>query len=504
MTRAKLALVAFLAATKASSSPVEIAVSTREAVVTVPPTFLGFTLDWWPTPENTEGFNSSTVLKIDFSNPRLRALARALGPSTLRVGGSLDNVVRYLVGDADEAWCNAPLTFRGVTYAEGLCLNMSRWAALVDFVETALAPGSALVFGLQLDLAGGEGPYNGTNALAFLEAVAASGATPGALAFELGEETTPGVGTSGFAAYVGAYASVRSALARLWPSAPPALLGPCAGMGDNQPPFTWMSAFLGSALHGPGGALIDGLVMHSYNNDGGGGWVRPGLLNETAVQAAGLRALLDAAAGPAFPLSCGECGPHNGGGRAGITDAAISSFWYLDALLGLPMLGAWHEFGRQTLAGASYALLQNDGFQPNPDYFVALAYARFVGPQALNATVAGGGVELRVYARCARNAGAGAVVLAWINVGSSSFAATVDFEGTRRPHADSRAEYHFTPAGGDVFSRVLLLNGVPLAVPGTEPPEFVPVGGDPATPLAIGGLTLGFAVYPDAGAAACS
>lgn len=59
----------------------------------------------------------------------------------------------------------------------------------------------------------------------------------------------------------------------------------------------------------------------------------------------------------AVPLWCGECGPHNGGGLANVTDRVLSSFWYLDALAGLAKAGL-QQFGRQALAGSHYGLLQ--------------------------------------------------------------------------------------------------------------------------------------------------
>jgi len=477
----------------------------------LPPAYLGFTIDFWPP--NVEDFGTSTVNLVDLGNARLRGLARALSPATLRLGGSLDNVVTYLVGGVTRDFCERRIVFRGQNYSgPGLCLNASRFEQFADFVENVLAPGSALVFGLQLDLgAAGAGPWNGTNALDFLRAAAALPAVADALArggVEVGEETNPDAGSPGFAALLDAYGGVGAALAALWPDAAhrPPLLGPCSGMGQNVPPWeTFTQPFMQNAL--PLG--LGGFVMHSYNNDGGpDGWNAPGFLNQTAMQASGLRLLLDAQVGGAqMPLWCGECGPHNGGGIVNVTDRARSSFWYTDALLGLPLLGV-NRFSRQSLAGGRYGLLANDDFAPRPDYFAALAYARLAGARVMNVTLEGGGAaaaaaSLRVYARCAAAALAlppGAVTLAYINIDPAlSFAISVPGLAP----AAARTDYVLAPLGGDDLAQALTLNGVTLAVNGNDAPTLAGAPGDAAAPVLAAPRTFGYVVYTGAGAAAC-
>ena len=328
------------AAAAAPPTPVVARIAQGAPAYDLPLDALGATLDWWPN------WGSSSLLSLDVAHPRLRSLARSLGAITLRLGGSLDAIVQYWPNQSP-AQCARPQVFRGATYS--LCLNASRWAELFSFARDALAPGSHLVFGLQLDLgAGGAGPWRGENALAFLAAAAASDPSAAVLsAFEVGEEVNPAPGSPGFAALLSAYAGVRAAIARLWPSprSRPLTLGPCVGMPYNIPPFSWTSAWVAAALgNGSAPPLVDAFVMHSYNNDGGANWTRPGFLAQTGAQAAGLRDLLDAAGHAATPLWCGECGPHNDNGLGGITTSARSSFWFLDALLGLPIFCRNHFF----------------------------------------------------------------------------------------------------------------------------------------------------------------
>jgi heparanase len=532
---AAAAAMGSLHVSSSTAVPVPATVNISSPLLTLPPGYLGATLDWWPPNSPEANFGPVGAFHLDFSSPRLRGLASALGPMTLRLGGSLDNVVQYLPDDSDPTgpaaeWCKRPIIFRNFNYSDGLCLNGTQWSRILDFASTGLAPGSKFIFGLQLDLgADGNGPWNGTAVQSFLNATGALPAASILSAVEVGEETNPAPGSAGWTALLDAYAGVRAALDAAWPAGAPRPLihGPCSGMNENTPPFTWSSAFVAAAfpppsLSSPSSAaanLVDAFVMHSYNNDGGGGaWARPGFLNQTAAQASGLRALLDkgGAGSAGAPLVCGECGPHNGGGIENVTDSTESSFWYADALLGLPLLGVT-SFARQSLTGGWYGLLRSDTLEPNPDYYVALAYATLLGPRVLAVSTSDAQAgSLRVYAQCAK-AGGGAVAVAWINIDpSTTFNVSVAWasgeggEGElggaarRGGRSQQRLEYHFAPAGGDVRSTVLTLNGSPLSSPGNTPPPLTPVMADAGGPIAAAPLSFGFAVFPDAGAPACA
>lgn len=483
-----------------SVTNVAVTVNTSVPFVTLPASYLGFTLDWWPP--YSEGFGSSTVNLINLTHPRLLGLTRALGPVTLRLGGSLDNVVKYYVGNMSLSECDAPVPFRG-EIVPNLCLNMSRMTDVLNFVagtnNNGLTHGSRLVFGLQLNL-DAESGWNATNVLDFLNATSQIQVGKGVItAFEVGEETTPAASnTKEFQAYIDAYKGVRKAVESFWPIAAqrPSILGPCTGMNDNYAPFNWSLSFLDAV----GEDTLDGYVMHSYNNDGGQSWSVPGFLAETAVQASGIRAMLDTT--NPLPLWCGECGPHNGGGLPNITTRAISSFWYTAALHSLPLLGVHAGFNRQTLSGGSYSLLANDDFSPHPDYFAALAYSTIVSPRVLHSSShAAGGVNIsesiQTYAACASALG-GAVVIIYVNVDpNATFALTL-------PGSTGRTTtFTFTPTDGDIFSDSLTLNGTPLVVTGNDPPVLVGIDGDAADAINANPYSFGYIVYHDMNAAAC-
>ena len=68
-----------------------------------------------------------------------------------------------------------------------------------------------------------------------------------------------------------------------WPQGkPPLILGPCVGMHNEEPGlgFAFTRAFLKRTL---GAGTLDAVVMHSYNNDGGDDWERPGFLVSTTA-----------------------------------------------------------------------------------------------------------------------------------------------------------------------------------------------------------------------------
>lgn len=67
-------------------------------------------------------------------------------------------------------------------------------------------------------------------------------------------------------------------------------MGPCVGM-NQEPPATaeFWRAFVKDTIN-----TTDVIVMHSYNNDGGDGWEKPGFLQQTMQQAKAMHDFLAA------------------------------------------------------------------------------------------------------------------------------------------------------------------------------------------------------------------
>ena len=76
--------------------------------------YLSVDIDWWHNTthdcapaQGRECWGNAGALWLDLTHPRLRAAAAALSPGLLRIGGSLDDHVKYLVGGMTAAECHA-------------------------------------------------------------------------------------------------------------------------------------------------------------------------------------------------------------------------------------------------------------------------------------------------------------------------------------------------------------------------------------------------------------
>lgn len=485
---------------RTGSNPVAIRVSLGGVINEVLPEYVSADIDWWHcTPGATsqqclsggQGWANASVLTVNLDDPLLRAAAAALSPGLLRIGGSEDDVVRYQMGGESARDCHSGAEFRH--HNVSLCLTPARWDAVNAFAEDA---GLRLVFGVSY-FTDANREWASDNVAALLNYTAAKNHS--LYGIELGEEMAPT--GEGFDALIRAYRTAHTLLQQAWPNAAsrPLLMGPCDGMANEDPEskgFAWMKEFLGAALPSH---LLDAVCVHSYNNDGGDGWQRPGFLNQTLRQAKAMMAETRKYSATAM-MFCGECGPHNGGGLPNVTDRAISSFWYADALGSLAALG-YKEMGRQSLVGANYGLLHVTSHLPNPDFYIAALWTKLMGTAVLGVSVtAGHDSSLHAYAHCART-GSGEVALVMVNVDpTQSFAVTMQ----NATQSGKWEIYELAPAGGDVLSKFLLLNGRALKVEGASLPDLSPTTQPASLPLVVQPLTVVFAVLSGVAQASCA
>lgn len=484
---------------------VNLTIATDMPLRELPHAFLGVNLDWWP-PTAKEPWGNASVLLLDLQNQRLNKLAAAIAPGTLRIGGSLDKVVQYLVDGETEAACNS-----------SLCLNMTRWAQVVDF---AIRIGAKITWGLSYPVAAGtEETWNGTNPTAFLAHIAGNATQSQVIqgGIELGEEIDPHEGEGpAFQQYADSWPVFASARDKLWPSNPPQTYGPCPGMPsfDNVSDF-WIP-MLNQTAHQ---RTMDVVVFHSYNNPSSWPW----LLDLTLQQArtlVPLVAAIDTAAGLPQPrrVVLGEGGPHNGGGIMGVTNTFASSSYYMDALGLLPVVGVT-GFNRQALVGGDYELLNRTTFLPNPDYWVAYGYRLLVGPKVLTTFALAPtdpvlNASLRVYAHCAQTAdpnraSKGDVVIFW---SSADISREYDLRLSGLPALDGVDVYALTPheeiaatGPANVFTKLVDLNGQLLALgPDDSLPSWAPASLPAgAAQIRVPPAAVGWAVLRGAAADAC-
>ena len=237
---------------------------------------------------------------------------------------------------------------------------------------------------------------------------------------------------------------------------------------------------------------------------------------------------------PPISLWLGEMGPHNGGGvRGNISSTFASSMGYMDTLGTLARLN--HQvLARQTLVGGKYELLRCStgdddvcDFEPHPDYYVALLWSRLMGQTVLNQPDFGDSHEiddqwtedLHIHAHCSR-AGPdnpepdGSIALAFTNKNPiRSFVVSSTSLGSNRIEYILKAnEQCFTRAerGGHdkrFDAKEVTFNGKPLKMGDTS--RLPPLHGilepnDSTNPWIIDPASVGFVVFPNAGAKACS
>lgn len=109
---------------------------------------------------------------------------------------------------------------------------------------------------------------------------------------------------------------------------------------------------------------------------------------------------------PESELWLGETGGAQCGGQAGMTDRFEGVFWWMDQLGQLAILD--HKVMiRQSLIGGDYALIDRKTFAPRPGYYASLLWKQYMGTKVLKVT--SDNENIRSYAHC--NPGKGVSLL---------------------------------------------------------------------------------------------
>jgi heparanase 1 len=478
-------------------------VSTTSGVATIDERFLAVAVDtgqvvggkFW-APVDAGGPAQQPVVPYDFTRPKLRALAQALGPAYLRIGGTAADSVYYDMSDAPVASAPSPYLY---------VLTRATWDAVNAF---ATAAGMRVLFTLNA----GPGPRDGQvawkadNARALVAYTANAGYDVALWelgnevnAFPLTEGLMSGVTPQQFAADVAVAKDLVGA------STPAALLG---APSSAYWPVTGEVISFYPAFMNAGGGLLDVVTWHYYPMQSRRCPVAtrradpslmfdPATLDEIDTWAAQVEG-----AAQGKPVWLGETGNAQCGGQPGLSDTFAAGFWWLDQLGRVARRGQ-PVVVRQTLSGSDYGLLDDATLTPRPDYWTSLLWRRLVGTRVLDAS-SGGDRLLRVYAHCTRagapGAASGAVTLVVINLDpSTAVELTLDALG------GDRADVY--QLSGDPASTSIALNGTTLlaADDGSLPPlEPAPVARQAgALRVTFAPATYGFVVLPGAAAQAC-
>ena len=523
----------------------------------IPSSFLSFTFDWNLNKTSGDAWvNASVGWTLNLTDARLEALAKALAPANLRVGGSFADVAEY-----SQRFPSGGRNCSSDSKAMHVCLEPERWDLLIAFCQRT---GLRLAFDLNImlgrDQTTGAGAWDSSNARALLEytrAHHAAWATRANLGFELGNEKEFVLTAAQTAAsFVELRAVVDDVFAELEASERPLIIGPSGNMRPD-----WLTNVL-DGLGGPG--VIDVVSYHVYPGYGRSldlpaliprpAWLDFSHSATRQVQAAVARSQrgADVLSGD-LEIWIDETAAAWASGTQGVCNGFLSGFWWLDQLA-MSASSGHGAMCRQCLVGGNYSLIEQrsdaDGTRigamtPNPDYWTAWLWRQLIGgvsntrtPStttmlAVNQVMPYEGdfvPEARMYLACtppsAPHYKVGAVSAIWMNNDATHNKSILMYQGQRwasaaaRRRGDSlgdspavppafpnlpRVEYRLSAPGRDLLSRRILLNGVALALSSTGSfPTSALVGVNATTEnMVVQPHTYGFAIYPDAAAPAC-
>ncbi|MEZ4251565.1 MAG: hypothetical protein R3B99_25405 [Polyangiales bacterium] len=404
------------ASTDAGSPPREVRVVRGDVVAEVDARFLSFAVDtaqlvggtFWSNEGGMGATGDMPVPPFDFERPRLRALAGALSPALLRLGGSDADKVFYDLSETPVA--EAPAPYRWVLTAGQLdgALAMAEATGLDVLFTMNLGPGPR----------DAEGAWTDAQARRLLEHVRDSGRRIDV--FELGNEPNafrvihgldfvvpPEQLVADHARFAATLREVLGEDTRL--AGPGSAFWPV--VGELAPVFP-------DFLAAGGGAHLDVITWHYYPQQSRRCPLATRRARETTMldsehldEVTRWASEVEAAAArhaPGAEVWLGESGHAQCGGEPGLSDRFVSTFWWLDQL-GLLARRGQRVVVRQALAGADYGLLHPETLTPRPDFWASWMFKRLMGTQVLDAR--SDDANLRAYAHCRREVPGEAVML---------------------------------------------------------------------------------------------
>lgn len=506
------------------------------AVAVIDDNFICATLDWWPHDKcnyNQCPWGYSSVTNLDLSHPLLAKAIQAFRNLRIRIGGSLQDQVLYDV-ESLKAPCHPFRKMKGglFGFSKG-CLHMNRWDELNHLFSRS---GAIVTFGLnalygrhQIRKGVWGGAWDSSNAYDFMNYTVLKGYKIDS--WEYGNELSgSGVSASVSAELYGKdLIKLKDVVNNLYKNSDlkPSLIAP-GGFFDKQ----WYAKL----LQVTGSGIVNFVTHHIYNLGAGmdpnlvNKILDPHYLSKVSETFSNLSQTIQQN-GPWASAWVGESGgAYNSGGRH-VSDTFVNSFWYLDQL-GMASRYNTKVYCRQTLVGGHYGLLNTTTLVPNPDYYSALLWHRLMGKGVL-AVGSNASPFLRSYAHCSK--GRAGITLLLINLsnqtdfiisvqnsmdmrltveentsGENSFVRglkrSVSWVGSRASDEPMyREEYHLTAKDGNLRSRTMVLNGIPLELTEDENiPNLEPVRLDVNSPLYINPLSISFIVFPNFDAPACA
>jgi hypothetical protein len=425
-------------------------------------------------------------------NRRLRVLAKGLGPAYIRVGGAWANTA-YFQDDDQPAMAKPPAGYQGV-------LTRAQWAGVVDFAK---ATDAAIVtsFGVGAGSRGPDGVWKPDNARQLVAYTRQLGSS--IYAAELINEPNIGqmVGLpKGYTAET--FARDQAVFRAFLKSDAPGTksIGPVStgeagyNLFGNLPGHVSTDELMAAEPK----PTFDIFAYHFYGAaskrcSGKSGGIAP----ENALSEAWLaradetfdyyKARRDKFA-PGTPIWITEMAEASCGGDAWAA-TFLDTFRYVDQMARLAKKNVQAIF-HNTLAASDYALIDDETWEPRPNYWAALLWRRLMGQVVLDAGPHHG--DLHLYAQCLRGR-PGGVALAAINLSRT------DKAELSLPVSAQR----YTLTADELQSKTVKLNGKVLALTaGDQLPALTPAAAGKG-PLSLAPASITFLAMPNAGAKAC-
>ncbi|XP_046326167.1 hyaluronoglucuronidase-like isoform X2 [Haliotis rufescens] len=438
--------------------------------------FMGVTLDCYLMQDNWEGF--------DFRNGRMLNLAKGIGPSFLRIGGTACDSLTF---DPNRLGKKHVSKLVRPPFTTNFTMTAEDWDNFNMFVKKV---GWKMIFGINAKKRDGA-EWDPLNALVLLKYTADKGYP--IYGFELGNEPDIFPKSVSPEQLGDDFAVLQRELESL-PFGKSLIIGPdTTGVGQYVDDF----------LKGDGGGVINAATVHHYYFDG-----RHSVLSmfmDTSIMDS-LKSKIESflsmgnARIPGKPVWLGETSSAYNTGTPGISNSYVAGFLWMDKL-GLSAKMGVKAVLRQDFYGGNYSLVQQNTFYPNPDYWLTVLYKRLVGSHVFNLTSTAD-KSVRVYAHCAKQTsvykyGAGSVVVYAMNLHTSDVTLTVpQFAG------QTRDVYWLTSPNNNLTATTVDLNGAPINLVNDDLPPLTP--SKLSTDVTMPPTSFGFLVFPEAGVSACT
>jgi hypothetical protein len=391
---------------------------------------------------------------IDLESERLRNLARALGPAYIRVSGTWANSTYF---DAEGTSGGvAPPGFQGV-------LTADQWSGVGDFADAVDAE-VVTSFASNTGVRDANGVWLDDQARALMRYSVDNGIP--LVAAEFYNEPSLNIGVpAGYdvASFVRDFATFESAVEEEAPDLQ--IVGP--GAVDDVTPLVLEPPLRSPEILDRISPTFDKFSYHFYpkvsercgSTEGSDIALTEEFLGRVEIDQSYYEDLRDTYE-PDAPMWITETAQAAcGGDRWSATYRDVIR--YVDTL-GRLADGDGDVVFHNTLAASDYGLIDEDGFEPRPNYWAAVLWGRLMGPTVLQADEAEPIAQLSTYAHCTPRAAEPSITYAVVN-SSTTQARSV------APASGVATVYRLT---GELDSSEISLNGAVLAVndDGTSPP----------------------------------